>query len=56
MYSFIQIVMGEYKTWTIYIVMEYIGFSIQKGKVWVYKKLSTIFRKLDHVTQNIISF
>ena len=44
MYSFNQIVKGVYKTWTIYLVMEYsIWISMQKGKEWAYTKLSTIF-------------
>jgi len=43
MYSFIQLVKGEYLAWTIYLVMEYIiWFSLQNGEEWAYTKLSTL--------------
>jgi hypothetical protein len=39
MYSFIQIVGGDYNTWTIYLVTEYeIRFLAQKGTEWAYTK------------------
>jgi hypothetical protein len=39
MHLFIHIVMDEYKTWNIYLVMESINwFSMQKGKEWAYEK------------------
>ena len=38
-HSFIQIVKAEYKTCTIYLVIEYsIWFSMQKGKGWLYEQ------------------
>jgi len=44
MYSFIQVLKGEDKTYTMYFVMEYITcLSIQKGKEWAYKTIRTIF-------------
>lgn len=42
----IHTVTGEYKPWTIYIVMEYsISFSMQKGKEFALKKVGTTFSK-----------
>ena len=51
MYSFIEIVKGEYKTWTVYFVMKYsIWLLMQKGKKWSY---TNKYGKRVHVAQSI---